>query len=474
MTRPKRRFYQCTCPGRKRTKALNGWLEAPWHSGRNRRWRDRVGDRHDTAPRRIGIRRCRGAEDIFNAAVARTVPLDFAATKHHIQRMGHSSLSAPFINTTPINPVPGMGPYDFCWCKSGKKYKWCHFRRERQAPINIFEIEARMLDELRGGYCSHPDPVTDACSSTITRAHTVQRKGGLAAIAEEGHVLTVKPTMKEMIETEGNPSPRKIGIGKASVFPGFCSKHDTALFKPVEGRSLTLNAEAAFLFAYRAIAYERFSKEAQLRINKIQAEADRGQPFWKQALMQTHLYAVRGGIEVGMQDINGWKRSFDDRLLSGSRDGFHFLAVKFDHVLPLVACGAFHPEFDFDGRPLQMLGRRGIEYDHITLTVTAFEGHTIVVFGWVGSSDGPAGALADSYVKIPESRKADALIRLLFVQTDNLFIRPSWWEALGSDDQKALKHLTKSGTTERARTGGDLVDDGRQLVVASVLEIVRG
>lgn len=98
-----------------------------------------------------------------------------------------------------------MGPYDSCWCRSGKKYKWCHFRREQQKPINIFEIEAGMIAEFRDGYCSHPDPAADPCSATMTKAHTVQKKGGLAAIAEVGHALTVKPTMKEMIETEGNP-----------------------------------------------------------------------------------------------------------------------------------------------------------------------------------------------------------------------------------------------------------------------------
>ena len=64
-----------------------------------------------------------------------------------------------------------------------------------------------MVAELRDGYCSHPDPVSDPCSSTITKAHTIQKKGGLAAIAEAGHVLTVKPTMKDLIETEGNPRP---------------------------------------------------------------------------------------------------------------------------------------------------------------------------------------------------------------------------------------------------------------------------
>lgn len=280
--------------------------------------------------------------------------------------------------------------------------------------------------------------------------------------------------MKIMIATDGNPSPRKIGVGNASVFPGFCSKHDTALFKPIEGKSLPLNYDTAFLFSYRAIAYERFSKEAQLRVANIQREMDRGHPFFKQALMQMHLSTAIAGIKIGMQDMDRWKKDFDDRLLSGSRQGFHFLAVRFDRVLPIVACGAFHPEFDLQGNPLQQLGRHGVDFDHIALTVTVFEGRTIVVFGWIGSNDGPARALADSFLRIDEDRKADAVIRLLFVQTDNLFLRPSWWDALSAEDKGAFNQLILSGTTMRMRTGQELSDDKKRFVTAMVEETVDG
>jgi len=367
-----------------------------------------------------------------------------------------------------------MGPYELCWCRSGKKYKWCHFRRDQQEPINVFELEAKMISELRDGYCLHPDPSADPCSSTIIKAHTVQKKGGLSAIAEDGHVLTVKPTMKELIETEGNPQPRKIGINNASVFPGFCGKHDTALFKPIEGKSLSLTKDTAFLFSYRAIAYERFAKEAQLRGAAIQREADRGHLFRTQAVIQMQQDAMITGIRIGMRDVERWKSQFDDRLRSGERDDFHFLAVRFNQVLPIVACGAFHPEFDLQGNPLQKLGREGIDFDHITLTVTTFEGETIMVLGWVGADDGPAKALTDSFLAIEDARKADALLRVLFIHTDNLFLRPSWWKALPEADKNILNEMTRSGTTMRMRSGIEMADDAKSFLFADVAEVTRG
>lgn len=384
----------------------------------------------------------------------------------------HPSLSAQFIEPEPIRPVEAMGPYEPCWCMSGKKYKWCHHRREQEKPINIFEVESGMLAELRAGYCSHPDPSDDPCSTTITRAHTVQRRGGLAAIAEDGHVLTVKPTMKSMIETQGNPAPRKIGVGNASVFPGFCSKHDTTIFKPIEGKTVTIDASTAFLFAYRAIAYERFAKEAQLRSAPIQAEMDRGKPFRTQVQIQSYLNSVLAGIKIGMDDVNRWKAGYDERLMSGSRDGFRYFAIRFDSVLPIVACCAFHPEIDFHGNQLQRLARRGSEFEHITLTVTAFESETIAVFGWIGPNDGPAALLARSFSGLTADRKADALIKLLFLQSDNIFLRQSWWNGLTDQNQKLLEGLSKSGTAERTRKVSDLSDDGTTFTTARAVEVI--
>ena len=335
----------------------------------------------------------------------------------------------------------------------------------------MFEVEARMVAELRAGYCSHPDPASDPCSGIITRAHTVQKRGGLSAIAELNHVLTVKPTMKAMIETEGDPEPRSIGVNNASVFPGFCSKHDSELFKPVEGKTLPLNRNTAFLLAYRAVAYERFAKAAQQRGLEALREADKGHPFWKQAVIQIQLDAMAAGVAIGVRDVDGWKAKFDSLLLSGERDAFHFLAVRFDRVLPVVACSAFHPEFDLEGKPLQRLGRAVDDLDHVTLTVTAFEGSTLAVFGWIGTASGTPADLAGSFQRIADARKADAIVRLLFVQTDNLFLRPSWWNALPEDDRRHLRNLTKSGTTIQERTGGDLSDDAKIFCLAEVTEI---
>lgn len=389
--------------------------------------------------------------------------------------INHPSLVAPRLSLTHrrLSPCEKMGRNERCWCLSGKKFKHCHLIRETLEPVNVYEQEQRMFAEFRDGYCSLPGP--DPCSSLIVKAHTIQRKGGLAAIAENNHVLTVKPLMKEMMLSSGKPQPRKIGLNSASVFPGFCSKHDSETFKPIEGKSLNLDSQSAFLFSYRAIAYERFSKEAEGRINAMMREfSDRGQPFWKQAAIQSFLYDVSIGVELGKRDMTRTKDGFDNLILASSYEGFHFCAIRFDQTLPVVACCAFHPEFDLNGARLQRLGQEKVELDVVTLTVTAFDGNTVAVFGWIGPDNGPARSLANSLVALDNVRIADALVRLLFIHSDNVFLKPSWWNGLPDEKKAALNNMTRSGTTMRERTAAEYTNVSLELLSADAVEIVTG
>jgi hypothetical protein len=387
----------------------------------------------------------------------------------------HPSLIAPRLPLTHnrLDPREKMGRNERCWCQSGKKFKHCHSIRETLEPVNAFEQEQRMFAELQDAYCSLPS--ADTCSSSIVKAHTIQRKGGLAAIAENSHVLTVKPLMKDMIKSSGNPQPRKIGLKNASVFPGFCGKHDSEVFKPIEGKSLDLDSQSAFLFSYRAIAYERYSKEAEGRFNEIlRAVGDRGQPFWKQAAMQSLLYDVSVGMDLGKSDLSRVKDGFDKLYLDGSLKDFHYCAIRFDQVLPVVACCAFHPEFDLEGVRLQQLGQDKVELDAVTLTVTAFEGQTIAVFGWIGADDGPARSLSNSLLAVEDEQKADALIRLLFIHSDNIFLNPTWWDGLSDKHKATLNNMTRSGTIMRERKSAEYTNIFLNLVSARTNETVTG
>jgi hypothetical protein len=266
--------------------------------------------------------------------------------------------------------------------------------------------------------------------------------------------------MRAMIDHGGNPPPSKISIRSASVFPGFCAGHDGQLFRIVEDNDISFTADEAFLLAYRAIAYERFAKHWELRASALHREFDRGTPFETQVVVQTQLSANEYGIRKGLRDVERWKARYDERLISGVRSDLHFYAVRFDGLLPIVGCAAFQPQFDFSGQALQRLASSVDEYDHVAMVITSFKGQTVVMLAWVGADQGPAASFVRSFSSLPDNRKADAVVRLAFEHTDNVFLKPSWWDGLKRMEQGALLAQSRSGTAARTRSANCLTDAG--------------
>jgi hypothetical protein len=67
-----------------------------------------------------------------------------------------------------------------------------------------------------------------------------------------------------MYKNGGKVIPRKMGVRTASTFFGFCSRHDTEMFRPVEYGHRGLTNENCFLLSFRALAYEVIMKRCAL------------------------------------------------------------------------------------------------------------------------------------------------------------------------------------------------------------------
>lgn len=100
--------------------------------------------------------------------------------------------------------------------------------------------------------------VFHGCNSRSVRFSHVIQKASLDLIAENGKVITPR----DGLPGEG-PRTRLIGINEASVFPGFCEKHEQefADFESVVDLSSKRNAE---LQIYRIICRELVSKRHEL------------------------------------------------------------------------------------------------------------------------------------------------------------------------------------------------------------------
>lgn len=359
-----------------------------------------------------------------------------------------------------------------CWCGSGVKWKKCHKDRESQVPPPY----ARRVHEMRSselkGYCNHPDAPNN-CSSTLVRAHTIQRSGGLSAIAEGGHVLSVRGGASHVHVNGGLIVPQRLGLRIASTFDGFCKNHDESLFRPIENQEAQLDSETSFLLSFRALSFEILSKRNALASLPVQKKLDVGRVFVDQAEIQLHLHATELGMKRGLENSLRWKDTYDDIYRSGVYNAVKHYSVLFDRLLPIAGAGGFNPEFDFFGTELQRLSRGDNDYEIVTLTVFPLGKRTAAVFAWMGVVDGPAQSFVSSFARLADAEKANAVVHALLEYIENAFLTPSWWQSLGKDKTAACYARFAGGTAARGyvRQSTDLVYRDPTLVDGEVITI---
>ncbi|ABW68736.1 SEC-C domain-containing protein [Desulfosudis oleivorans] len=357
----------------------------------------------------------------------------------------HPSLNAKFVEPPPLRPKELMERNEPCWCGSGKKWKICHRDRHLQPKIQIGKLLKEMYQIEKKGICLHPNASKITCSNKIIKAHTVQRAGGLSRISEKGHVISERKGFENIFKNLGQIVPELIGIGSASTFMGFCSGHDNSLFVPIEKSSFSLNHETSFLLAFRAIAYEYLSKKNAIKIVKIQRDMDKGMDFSTQVSIQNFLHVYQTGCLRGMQDLKGWKAEYDKRFIENDYTSMPHYAVEFKGTLPLVCCGGFYPEVDFDGNKLQLISRGNSKFEHVCINISACGDKSFIAFGWHGINEGPAEQFVKSFKRIKDTEKANAALMLAVEQSENTYFRPSWWNGLNDTNRTHLIDRMRSG-----------------------------
>ena len=352
-----------------------------------------------------------------------------------------------------------MARNDRCWCGSGKKWKQCHRNREFQSPVNVREQFAQLDREFQRGYCSHPQASPENCGAMI-RSHTVQRRRGLAAVAENGRVISAKAGVRRRLWNHGTFVPREVGVRSASTFMGFCDTHDNSMFQPVESHSVPLSPESCFLLGFRAVSYELFQKKAALRSMNIIRELDRGMPFEKQVACQQLVHVQKEGTKRGVSNIKRWKKQYDTIFIKEEFEQYRFVSVEYSSVLPVVGCGAFHPEYDFAGNRLQIVSRGDEPHEFVSLNLTVLNGRSVLVIGWTEEHQGPAELFGRSFAEVPDKEKANSGIQMAVEHLENIYMRPSWWRGLSDTIRKALDERMSSGMPDRGREPGCLRSDG--------------
>ena len=299
-----------------------------------------------------------------------------------------------------------LGRNDPCWCGSGKKYKKCHLNRKSDPPLPLEAIDKAARAVWRHKQCLHPQAAVNVCNKVVS-AHTVQRSGTLGRIVDStNHVRTFYPIRKDPV---GKPILRTVGWRQASTFTGFCAKHDSETFAPLESAQFTGSEEQCFLVGYRALCHEVYQKSGSLRANPVLRQlVDRGHCVEMQRELQETYAVIDAGTRKGLASFQKLKAVMDEQLLNAKYSGWSRVVIVFRGELCVASTGTVSPNRDLEGTQLQVAHNPHAAQESLLYGVVAVPGGGAVVLTWRSLEKAPKH-FVESLFKEGEQKSARSI-----------------------------------------------------------------
>ena len=283
----------------------------------------------------------------------------------------------------------------------------------------------KKLNKLRVK-CLYPDCTLDAINS-----HSQHKEGQLRTITENGEVFRMQDNQYQMAKNGwDNRSLIRTGIAKASTFKGYCSKHDRALFEPVELRPLKQNdEEQAFVLFVRACSYELAKKRRALKsvsfmINEIRSFAD-----------NDHI-AYLESVKEGKEEYFRHDAPYMSKIFSALENReFSSLSTNWKTVpdnIGLSACCIFSPWLDKYEEFME--GSEGALQPMVAFNLGPGKRLTHMITSWPSNFDD----FCDWIIPEISMKKGLELYinRCAFAESEDTCVRPSLWESLSRKDRR--------------------------------------
>ncbi len=365
-----------------------------------------------------------------------------------------------------------IGRNDPCWCGSGIKFKKCHLDRESQDKVNHWDSAKEFKKTFSKRYCCVPDELKHECEGGIIKAHTVTKSSSLKSIAKNGKVYGLKITLDNIRKHKGKLQPELIGINQASIFTGFCKKHDNDLFAIIEKQSFELSQETVFKLAYRSFCKEFYAKKAASELEDHKRELDKGRSIEEQQDIQMSNFLSQIGTYQGNKDNLHHKEQFDNAIKNNDFSTIQAVSFKLEEPPHVMVSGATNPIFDFSGNQIQDLGDLGITPDLLAVNSFYDGSHGYIVFSWLNSSNGACAKFINSLFEQDKNDQLALVYQYIMQGFENIFFCPDWWESLSDKvKRKVIKGINDNVSPTLISNSNAYTSSWLKLDLPNIIEI---
>lgn len=150
------------------------------------------------------------------------------------------------------------------------------------------------------------------CKEKAIKSHVLQKNGIISQVSNDNHVIQLECNLISV-----SLDLKRIGVNNAYTFYGFCSKHDTEVFLPIEKELDFTKKQHQILFCYRGLCQEIRRKEIAFEwldkiCNIIVLEKE----------IKRNFNIMKDGFEDGIKNLSFYKTQIEESLKDDIYDKF--------------------------------------------------------------------------------------------------------------------------------------------------------
>lgn len=291
--------------------------------------------------------------------------------------------------------------------------------------------------------CFHPNK--NECTLPIKRAHSLQRQGALNILERDtkgnGNKYLYLHTERCYNIQHDFLDLNKVGRVAATTFDGFCSFHDTNIFKSIENEPENMdinNPEHLFLHSYRSFAISHHRKHEELKLYNSNDEEVCS--YISKYFNEHQKEAHKLGVSKALEDYIQPKKDIDQLLLNQDYDGLEYYIYELPYTVP-VGCAAYiTPHFMPNGDFIQMNPFSQIQSSIIT-TVLPFSSRSVVILA-AFPDDKLGCSFLDAIDKIKYERSLQKFLSyFIFSGAENIVVSPGFIDNKNVKWRKSYCHM---------------------------------
>ena len=249
-------------------------------------------------------------------------------------------------------------------------------------------------------------------------------------------------TYKEKHSNQTSAGMSKRGTKHASIFKGFCNKHDTKVFASIEKHAYTMSKKQNFLFAYRAFVYE-YSKRledccffSEIK-NDVINETNLKIPETMSKLLEEQLYTQK----LKITDLGPYFDKFSAELRKKDPN-YNTLQTEI-FTIPffslLAASATFCVVYDLHGNLINDIQNSKIHY--VFFNLFPQEDKTYAIFSYFKSSASIYEPFFKQMKSSSNNKIQNIISNLAICYTNNLFVSPKKYESLTESEEEKINQL---------------------------------